>query len=102
MTDQPNQAGRLSPREGEVYRLAIQGCTTRKIAEALRIGPGTVKTHLEHIRQKTGEINRSETKVPKPKRERIDDLGFDQMSPVFQQEASKILSFLFGRKVNIG
>jgi hypothetical protein len=82
--------------------LAIQGCTTRKIAEALRIGPGTVKTHLGHIRKKGGEINRAEAKAPKPKHERIDDLGFHPMSPTFQQEASKILSFLFGRKVNIG
>jgi two-component system nitrate/nitrite response regulator NarL len=44
----------LTTREQQVVELVRQGFKTKKIAEDLGIGPGTVKIHLKHIFQKTG------------------------------------------------
>jgi DNA-binding NarL/FixJ family response regulator len=38
----------LSPRELDVLRLVADGRSDREIADALFIGPGTVRTHLAH------------------------------------------------------
>jgi len=48
----------LTERELEVYHLAEQGFTNNRIAEELRIKPGTVKIHMKHIFEKTGARGR--------------------------------------------
>lgn len=49
---------RLSAREQEVLQLVAQGERDQDIAEALFISVGTVRSHLDHIRAKTGERRR--------------------------------------------
>ncbi|MEV2277931.1 response regulator transcription factor [Nocardiopsis sp. NPDC049922] len=49
----------LSPRETEVLRLVATGMTNRAIASRLRIGEATVKTHLLHIYDKLGAVDRA-------------------------------------------
>ncbi|MGY1754311.1 helix-turn-helix transcriptional regulator [Blastococcus sp. SYSU D01042] len=44
----------LSPREWEVLGLAGTGASTVEIADALWISVGTVRKHMEHIREKLG------------------------------------------------
>ena len=44
----------LSPREGEVFRLLGEGCTTRELAARLRLSPKTVETHVDRIKLKLG------------------------------------------------
>ena len=50
----------LSPREGEVLPLLLEGRTISRIQETLFISQGTVSTHIRHIYQKTGSANRQE------------------------------------------
>ncbi|HUS17236.1 MAG TPA: LuxR C-terminal-related transcriptional regulator [Chloroflexia bacterium] len=42
----------LTPREADVLRLLADGLGTKAIATQLGLGPGTVKSHLEHLYQK--------------------------------------------------
>ena len=49
---------KLSRREQEVLLLVAQGERDQDIAEALFISLGTVRSHLDHIRTKTGERRR--------------------------------------------
>jgi DNA-binding CsgD family transcriptional regulator len=44
----------LSPREREVLALAEAGLSTTEIAAALWISVGTVRKHMEHVREKLG------------------------------------------------
>lgn len=53
-------AGRLTPQELRVFELAAQGLSNEAIAGRLRVSPGTVKTHLEHIYAKLGVHSRRE------------------------------------------
>ena len=55
-------AGRaaLSPREREVVRLVARGATNREVAEALEVGPETVKTLLARTYAKLGVRRRAE------------------------------------------
>jgi predicted ATPase/DNA-binding CsgD family transcriptional regulator len=46
---QPEDVGRLSPREREVAALITRGLTNRQIADALVIGERTVHTHVTNI-----------------------------------------------------
>ncbi|MGC2363097.1 MAG: helix-turn-helix transcriptional regulator [Candidatus Cybelea sp.] len=39
----------MTPREGEVVRLVIEGKSNREIAELLSIGERTVETHIAAI-----------------------------------------------------
>jgi len=50
----------LSPREAELLPLLLRNLSYREIAEALFIAPGTVRTHVIHIYQKTGVGSRLE------------------------------------------
>jgi len=52
------EALKLSRREQEVLLLVAQGERDQDIAEALFISVGTVRSHLDHIRTKTGERRR--------------------------------------------
>lgn len=45
---------RLSPVEKLVASLVRQGLSSKEIAEALAIAPGTVSIHRKHIRKKLG------------------------------------------------
>jgi DNA-binding NarL/FixJ family response regulator len=49
---------KLTAREQEVLLLVAQGERDQDIAEALFISEGTVRSHLDHIRTKTGERRR--------------------------------------------
>ena len=51
---------RLTAREQEVARLAVQGLGNRQIAAALRISAVTVGIHLTHVYRKTGALGRHE------------------------------------------
>ncbi len=46
--------GRLTPVETVVASMIRQGLTTKDIADALSIAPGTVSIHRKHIRKKLG------------------------------------------------
>lgn len=50
----------FSARETEVVSLILQGRTTQETADALCISVATVKTHLQHIYEKSGVRNRAE------------------------------------------
>lgn len=50
----------LSPREKEVYGLAIEGTSNRDIAAKLGVSKWTVKLHIGGIYQKLGVYNRIE------------------------------------------
>jgi DNA-binding NarL/FixJ family response regulator len=50
----------LTPREGEVYALLVQGLDQSEIADLLVISPHTVGTHIEHILGKLGVRSRAQ------------------------------------------
>ena len=50
----------LTRRERQVLELVGRGYTNREIADALGIGPETVKTHIANIRAKLGLSNKAE------------------------------------------
>jgi DNA-binding CsgD family transcriptional regulator len=49
----------LTSRECEVIQLAAEGKSTREIAVALFLSPGTVKTHLHNVYEKLGARDRA-------------------------------------------
>ena len=53
----------LTPRVWEVLQQIATGKTNREIAEVLKIGHGTVKTHVEHIFSKLGVSDRTQASV---------------------------------------
>ncbi len=53
----------LSPREGEVLRLLVTGCSDREIAERLFISARTASKHVGHILAKLGVGSRGEAAV---------------------------------------
>jgi DNA-binding CsgD family transcriptional regulator len=48
----------LTPSERRVAELAMEGLTTREMAESLFVTPKTVEFHLRHIYQKLGVNSR--------------------------------------------
>jgi two-component system nitrate/nitrite response regulator NarL len=50
----------LSPREREVLGLVAQGLTGKEIAARLKLSVSTVRTHVEHAREKLGAHSRAE------------------------------------------
>lgn len=50
----------LTPRELEIVRMVVGGCTNKEIGEKLAIGENTVKSHLTHIFDKVGASSRIE------------------------------------------
>ncbi|MBZ0118935.1 MAG: helix-turn-helix transcriptional regulator [Sandaracinaceae bacterium] len=52
-------ADRLTPRERDVLRLLRRGLTTAAVARALGIRISTVRTHIEHMRNKLGVSTRA-------------------------------------------
>jgi DNA-binding CsgD family transcriptional regulator len=57
---QPRDGGLLTAREHEVLQLLMTGATNKRIAEALVISEGTVKSHVKHILEKLRVNTRSE------------------------------------------
>ena len=53
----------LTPRELEVLREITTGATNAEIAKYLHLSPGTVKTHIQNMLQKTGFKTRTELAV---------------------------------------
>ncbi len=52
-------APKISPREREVLRLLLSGCSNREIAQQLGIIEQTVKSHVAQLLRKTGVRNRT-------------------------------------------
>lgn len=50
----------ISPREREVLTLVSRGLTSGRIARRLSLSTSTVRTHVEHIRDKLGVRTRSQ------------------------------------------
>ena len=50
----------LTPRELEIVRMVVGGCTNKEIGVKLAIGENTVKSHLTHIFNKVGASSRVE------------------------------------------
>lgn len=53
------QSGDLTPRENDVAQLAAEGLSNEEIAERLKLGAETVKSHLKKIFRKLGVANRT-------------------------------------------
>src|SRR5262249_27045501 len=66
-------AGRLTPQEAAVARLARSGRTNRQIAEQLFLSVNTVETHLAHVYRKLGIRRRGQLHG----RPELDDTGID-------------------------
>ena len=58
--DSPPEGASLTPREREVLVLVARGLNTAKIAERLNLGYPTIRTHMEHIREKLGVKTRAQ------------------------------------------
>jgi len=56
-------ASLLTPREREVLARLVQGATTSQMAEAMGIGPATVRTHVQAVLTKLGVGSRLEAVV---------------------------------------
>ena len=52
---------KLTPKERELLRFLMQGFSNKKIAGLMKIGPGTVNTHLDNIYSKLDCSNRLTT-----------------------------------------
>jgi DNA-binding NarL/FixJ family response regulator len=53
-----NQQRQLSPREREILACLFQGASDKDIAETLRIGTGTVHSHMHRLFEKMGVTTR--------------------------------------------
>lgn len=53
----------LTPREIQALRLLTTGIGNEKIAENLGISPNTVKTHIQHLLDKTGFTSRTQLAI---------------------------------------
>jgi len=51
---------KLRPREAEILRLVVDGCTNKQIAEHLYLSVETVRTHLQGLFAKIGVTNRTQ------------------------------------------
>jgi DNA-binding NarL/FixJ family response regulator len=59
-TREPTLPDDLTSREVEVLRLIATGLSNTEIAAALVVSGATVKTHINHIFQKTGARDRAQ------------------------------------------
>lgn len=57
---QPDIGQNLTNRERDVLALIVEGLSNPQIAERLRIGKGTVKSHVSNVLQKLGVASRTE------------------------------------------
>ncbi|MEV0492819.1 response regulator transcription factor [Streptomyces atratus] len=59
----PPWVARLTERETEVLRLMATGLSNGEIAERLRVGPATAKTHVAAVLAKTGARDRTQAVI---------------------------------------
>ena len=52
--------GRLSPRQRQVHRLVVEGCTNAEIARRLDISPDTAKHHVSALMRSLGVSRRAQ------------------------------------------
>lgn len=57
------KATQLTPRQGDVLELVVQGKSNKEIARALNLGPGTIKVHLAALFRSLGVANRAAAAV---------------------------------------
>lgn len=50
----------LTPREGQILNLVLEGSDNTRISQELQLALGTVKTHVHNIFKKTGTSNRKQ------------------------------------------
>ncbi len=60
LTEEEDQAGRLTAKEKEVLGFLVRGCSNKEIAGLLEVSPGTINTHLDNIYRKFGCSSRLE------------------------------------------
>ena len=58
--DRPSRSADLTPRESEILALLAQGDTDAEIAQQLFLSVRTVHSHLDRIRDKTGQRRRAD------------------------------------------
>jgi DNA-binding NarL/FixJ family response regulator len=56
-------ADRLTDRQMDVLRLVARGLSNKEIARSLALAPSTVKTHLAHIQNCLGAVNRTDASI---------------------------------------
>ena len=59
----PSRGVQLSPRERQVIKLIVTGCSNQEIADCLGLRLQTVKNHLSRIYRKLGVPNRVQLAV---------------------------------------
>ncbi|MEV8307577.1 response regulator transcription factor [Streptomyces flavidovirens] len=59
----PPWAAQLTEREAEVLRLMATGLTNAEIADRLRVGPATAKSHVAAVLAKTGVRDRTQAVI---------------------------------------
>ncbi|MGW7198688.1 response regulator [Streptomyces chryseus] len=59
----PPWAARLTDREAEVLRLMATGLTNAEMADRLRVGPATAKSHVAAVLAKTGTRDRTQAVI---------------------------------------
>ncbi len=52
-----------TPREREVLRLIVEGCSNNEIAQSMVVSRSTVKTHINNVYRKLGVRNRVQAAV---------------------------------------
>ena len=63
MTPTPSGGVSLSPRDRQILKLVVDGCTNEQIGRRLHLGTQTVKNAVSALMQKVGVRNRVQLAV---------------------------------------